>query len=105
MNAPRSNFVLWLIRRILPVLVVGALLGLGVAALQRHYLQTLRIFEIPGSVLFGVVCLIYVYWASHRQNSGGYVRSSFERLGILSSALGALLLSAKLGFPELPVPS
>ena len=102
MNTSRSNLGLWMIRRIFPALAIGAVLGLVVGLLQRDSPSGLRTLQILVSVIFGAIGLVYIYWASHRQNSGGYVWSVLERLGILSSALGAFLLSAKLGAPKLP---
>jgi hypothetical protein len=95
------SFALWLLRKILPYLVVGAIAGVTIGFLKSEHPDALRILQITGAAVFGLMFLLYSWWAIHRSNSG-YHWSVPERLGILASAVAALILSVRLALPTLP---
>ena len=100
MSVGSTSIVLWLFRKMLPFLVVGAIVGASIGFLKSGHPDGLRILEIVGSVVFGLLFLLYSWWAVCRSDSG-YNWSVPERLGVMASAVAALILSARFALPML----
>ncbi len=101
MGNESSSFALWLFRKLLPWLVVGAIAGATIGFLKSEHPDALRISQIVGAVVFGLTFLLYSWWAISRSSSG-YSWSVPERLGVFASAIAALILSVRLALPTLP---
>ena len=101
MGNQSPSFALWLLRKLLPVLVVGAIAGVSIGLLKSRHPDELRMVQIVGAVVFGLIFLIYSWWAICRSSSG-YSWSVPERLGVFASAVAALILSVRLALPTLP---
>ena len=96
-----TNITLWLLRKMLPFLVIGAIVGASIGFLKSGHPDGLRILEIVGSVVFGLMFLLYSWWAVRRSDPG-YIWSVPERLGVMASAAAAGILSVRFALPMLP---
>ena len=79
-----ESVVPWLFRRIMPGVVIGAIVAAVLVLLKSHSPASLRILAIVASVIFGLFSITYFYWASCATNSGGYRWSRLERLGLIA---------------------
>ena len=68
--------------------------------LATHNASLLRMMSIVAAVLFALCSILYFYWAACPTNGGGYRWSGLERVGIVVSGLAALVMAAKLAFPD-----
>lgn len=93
-------FLPWMIRKIAPALFIGGVVGCTIGLLATHNASLLRVLSIVAAVLFAICSLLHFYWAACPTNGGGYRWSALERVGIAVSGLAALMLAAKLAFPE-----
>ena len=101
MSNESPSVALWLLRKLLPVLIVGAIAGVTIGLLKSKHPDALRILQIVGAVVFGLLFLLYSWWAVCRSSSG-YSWSVPQRLGVFASAVAALILSVRLAVPTLP---
>ena len=90
----------WIIRKIAPALFIGGVIGCTIGFLAVHNTSLLRVLSIVAATLFALCSLLYFCWAASTTNGGGYRWSALERIGIGVSGLAALLMSAKLAFPD-----
>ena len=85
----------------LPILVVGAIVGASIGFSKPKHPDALRILQIIGSVVCTLTFLLYLWWAIRRP-SNGYKWSVPERIGIFASSVAALILAIRLALPMLP---
>jgi len=95
-----QSFLPWMIRKIAPALFIGGVVGCTIGLLATHNAPVLRVLSIVAAVLFALCSLLYFYWAACPANGGGYRWSALERVGIAVSGLAALVMAAKLAFPD-----
>ena len=98
------SFPVWFVRKFAPFIIGGALLAIAIAFLEQEAPRMLRYAEISAGVIFGGLFAVYLWWAVEPSKPEGYAWTLRERLGILCSAIAALILSLKLGFESLPGP-
>ena len=89
-----------MIRKIAPALFVGGVVGCTIGLLATHNASLLRVLSSVAAILFALCSLLYFYWAAFATNGGGYRWSALERAGICVSGLAALMMAAKLAFPD-----
>jgi len=99
MSNKSPSFVLWFVKKLVPWLVFGAVIGTILAFTAKFSPFAFRIVEIIISIAFASIGILYSIFASRSDNGEGYHYSPLERVAILFSALGAYIISFKLGFP------
>ena len=101
MSVGSTSIALWLLRKTLPLIIVGAIVSASIVFLKSGHPEGLRILETVGSVVFGLMFLLYSWWAVSRSEAG-YDWSVPERLGLMATATAALIVSVRLALPMLP---
>lgn len=84
----------------MPGVAIGAIVGAALVLLESHSPAALRMLAIAASAVFALFSTTYFYWSFGPATPGTFRWSKWERLGLASSGLGALLMSGKLGFPN-----
>ena len=95
-----KSIVAWLLLRIVACASLGVLADHALALLRIQRPGSLVLATTVASSAFGLFAACYLYWAVRFSSPDGFRASALGRLGLLCSALGALLIAAKLGFPD-----
>jgi hypothetical protein len=91
-----SGFGRWLLRKIIPVWILCALVGLGIGYVSGQSESIKRIIEVLLSIPFCLLAAFFAYCTVRKNGESSYQWSTIERLGVLSSGVGSAALAFRL---------
>lgn len=96
MNANKQSFAGWMFRKFAAIWIFSAIVGLTIGFIHAKSPDTSRVLEVICGLLFSAVFLIYCYFTFRPNKENQYQWNQIDRIGISSSAVGALLISFRL---------